>query len=116
MDKDDDTDHAVSGGPKSAQQQTGPTHEEGLAARLPVQEKEQPDPMLQLSVGRLGAGSMALAALACAIILAVVLYGLNSPVPSAQNPASPAAAPAASGPAPGAAKPPAKQSNNNSHS
>ncbi len=115
MGKDDDTDHTVSGGTETTQQQTGATHEEVLAAKLPVQEKQQPDPMSQLSVGRLGAGSMALAALACAVILGVVLYGLNSPAPNPQSTTPPAAAPAASGGTPGAAKPPPQQSNSNSH-
>lgn len=78
------------------------THEELLAARLPPTETEQPDPMMQLSVGRVGAGSVTLAALVGAVILAVVLYGLNSPAPNAGTPANapPAAAAGASSPSP----------------
>lgn len=77
------------------------THEERLAARLPVAETNQPDPLLQISVGRAGAGSIWLVGIAAAIILGVVLYGLNSPAPSAQDGASRTAA--ASVPGPGAA-------------
>jgi len=81
--------------------------EEILAANMPVQERHQPDPVLQLSVGRLGAGAVALAAVVAAVILAVVLYGLNSPPPNAQHVGAAktaAAAPAAPG-TPPAGKP-----------
>ena len=61
------------------------TAEQRLAANLPPQEREQPDPSLQLSVGRVGAGGITLVAVLCAIIIAVVLWGLNSPVPNAQD-------------------------------
>jgi hypothetical protein len=40
-------------------------------------EKHQPDPMLDLSTGRMGSGSMSLLALAVVVILALVFYGLN---------------------------------------
>jgi hypothetical protein len=82
-----------------------PSAEEQLAASLPPQERRQPDPALQLSVGRLGGGSIALVAVVAAFILAVVFYGLNSAGPDAQNvgtsPKVAAAAPQAGG-APGA--------------
>ena len=63
----------------------GPTAEERLAANLPPQERQQSDPALRLSVGRVGTGGIALVAVACAIIIAVVLWGLNSPVPNAKD-------------------------------
>ena len=75
-----------------------------MAANLPPQERRQPDPALQLSVGRLGGGAVALAAVVAAFILAVVFYGLNSAAPDAQDvgtPSNVAAAPQAGG-APGA--------------
>ena len=65
--------------------ESGPTAGERLAANLPHQEREQPDPALQLSGGRVGAGGITLVAVACAIIIAVVLWGLNSPAPNAQD-------------------------------
>jgi len=87
-------------GRSSSAQTTGATHEERLADRLPAQERNQPDPVLQLSVGRLGAGPIALVAIIAAIILAVVFYGLNSPAPNTHDVATPktaASAPAAAG-------------------
>jgi hypothetical protein len=60
-----------------------PTHEELLAAKLPPQVTNQPDPAMQLSVGRMGGGAITLVAVVSAIILGVVLYGLNSPAPTA---------------------------------
>ena len=45
---------------------------------LPTQEAEQPDPMLQMSVGRVGAGGITLFALVSAIVLGIVFYGLNA--------------------------------------
>ncbi len=82
------------------------THEELPAAKLPVQETDQPDPMLQLSIGDLGAGAVTLAALAGAIVLGVVLYGLNSPPPNASHAGTPASAPSASPAGTSAAPPP----------
>lgn len=84
----------------SPQPGSGPSHEDILVANLPPQETRQPDPVLQLSVGRLGAGSITLVAILAVIILSVVFYGLNSPAPNAQDvgtPASTASAPAAGG-------------------
>jgi hypothetical protein len=40
-------------------------------------EKNQPDPMLQMSTGRMGSGGISLIAIAVVVILAVVFYGLN---------------------------------------
>jgi hypothetical protein len=40
-------------------------------------EKNQPDPMLQMSTGRMGSGGISLLALAVVVILAFVFYGLN---------------------------------------
>jgi hypothetical protein len=104
MADENDPDHAsnanrVVSHEAAAQRQA--THEEVLAARLPLQERQQPDPVLQLSVGRLGAGWVTLVAVVAVIIIAVVLYGLNSPAP-AEHATTPAAAPStASAPAAG---------------
>lgn len=68
------------------------TADEPLAASVPPQERDQPDPSLQLSVGRVGAGGITLVALFCAIIIAVVLWGLNSPTPNAQDIGTPQSA------------------------
>ena len=38
------------------------------------QEKQQPDPMLQKSTGRMGGGTITIAA----VVLGVVFYGLNA--------------------------------------
>lgn len=95
-----------------------PTGEEELAARLPPQVKEQPDPMLQMSVGRSHAGGITLVALAVVIILGVVLYGLNSPAPNTQDvgtPPSASSAPAAGGHS-GAASPTGQSAGNSGHS
>ena len=70
-------------GPRPAA--SGPTAEEPLAANLPSQERTQPDPSLRLSVGRVGAGGITLVAVICAIIIGVVLWGLNSPAPNAKD-------------------------------
>jgi hypothetical protein len=45
--------------------------------RIPEQEKHQPDPMLQMSVGRMGGTATTLAAVVATLVLGVVLYGLN---------------------------------------
>jgi hypothetical protein len=67
-----------------APNESGATAEERLAASLLPQEREQPDPALQLSVSRVGAGGITLVAVVCAIIIAVVFWGLNTPAPNAQ--------------------------------
>lgn len=73
-----------------------------LAASLPPTVKEQPDPMLQMSTGRMGAGGITLFAVAAVVILGVVLYGLNGKNPEgAAPPPAAASAPAGTGkPAP----------------
>ncbi len=48
-----------------------------LRASMPTQEKEQPDPFLQMTTGRMGVGGITLFALIAVAILSVVLYGLN---------------------------------------
>ena len=90
------------------------THEEMLAAELPIDETNHPDPMMQLSVGRVGAGSLTLVGVAAALILGVVFYGLNSPAPNTQASASPPSAPAAAGQA-GPAAPSGQQTGNTDH-
>jgi hypothetical protein len=76
---------------------------------MPEQEKQQPDPMLQMSVGRMNGGAMTLAA----IVLGVVFYGLSSPNRTEQAPPSPAAQSAhpQSGGQPGPASPGAPRAN-----
>jgi hypothetical protein len=76
---------------------------------IPEQEKHQPDPMLQMSVGRMSGGAMTLAA----IVLGVVFYGLSSPNRTEQAPSSPAAQSAhpQSGGRPGPASPGAPRAN-----
>jgi hypothetical protein len=54
-----------------------PGRDQKIAAHLPGSETEQPDPMLQMSTGRMGAGGITIAAVVMALILGVVLYGLN---------------------------------------
>jgi hypothetical protein len=92
-----DTPNRNNGTPDTTQAGRNATQEEVLAAKLPPTETEQPDPMLQMSVGRMGAGSITLATVAAAVVLAVVLYGLNSPTPNSAAPNSAPAAPAAGG-------------------
>ncbi len=64
-------------------------------ARLPTQEVHQPDPMLQISTGWVGAGGITLAALAIAVILGIVFYGLNGRETTQQTAAVPPNPPAA---------------------
>lgn len=71
--------------PGSGRAAAAPTAEERLAGNLPPQERNQPDPAMQLSGGRVGGGAITLVAVLCAIIVGVVLWGLNSPAPSEQN-------------------------------
>jgi hypothetical protein len=59
-------------------------------------EARQPDPMLQLSVGRIGAGGLSLIALVVVVILVVVFFGLNVGGPSGSTPPLPST-PAAGG-------------------
>ena len=80
---------------------------------MPEQEKQQPDPMLQMSVGRMNGGAMTLAAIVAAIVLGVVFYGLSSPNRTEQAPPSPAVQSAhpQSGGQPGPASPGAPRAN-----
>jgi len=57
---------------------TAPDRETALSEGLPSQERNQPDPMLQITTGHMGATGITLAALVIAVILGVVFYGLNS--------------------------------------
>ena len=63
-------------------------------------DRHQPDPALQLSAGWMGASGITLVALAAAIILGIVFYGLNRRTHNETAP-SPAAssAPASTAPA-----------------
>jgi hypothetical protein len=83
-------------------------------ANLPLTETHQPDPLLQTSTGRMGAGGITVAAVVVAAILGVVLYGLNErrAVESSAAPPSTTAGrqPAAGGPA-GPATPAAPRTN-----
>ena len=63
--------------------------ESALEAGLSTQEKHQPDPMLQITTGRMGAGGVALVAVAAAVILGFVFYGLNGGASSQQTAAVP---------------------------
>lgn len=111
-----DTPNGNNSGRENTTADRSPTSEERLAAKLPPQETNQPDPILQLSVGHLGAGSMTLVAIAAAIILGVVLYGLNGPAPNTASPAvATSAAPQAGGKA-GPAAPSGQHTGNTGHS
>jgi hypothetical protein len=102
----------------SAPEQPDTTSEPRLLVGLPDYEIEQPASVqqpdsAQLSAGHMGVGSITLAAFAAAVILGVVLYGLNSAPPAPQATAQTASsAPAESG---GAANP-APQAGKNGHS
>jgi len=74
-----------------------------LQTKLPSQVENQPDPFLQLSTERsYGGGAIALLGVVAALILGVVLYGLNGSnsgteprtTVAANSPAAPPAAPA----------------------
>jgi hypothetical protein len=87
-------------GPNAYPAGPGPDTEERLAASLPLDERDQPDPELELSYGRTGPGGITLVAVVCAIIVGVVLWGLNSPAPNPQDGKS-AASTSANPPGPG---------------
>jgi hypothetical protein len=63
-----------------------------LARALPAQVTEQPDPMLQMSTGRMGAAGITLVAIVIAVILGVAFYGLNSRTSSEPTAATPSTA------------------------
>ncbi|MGC1780356.1 MAG: hypothetical protein WBB34_20670 [Xanthobacteraceae bacterium] len=85
-----------------------------LRAGMPTQEKQQPDPFLQMTTGHMGVGGVTLFAVVAVAILSVVLYGLNEHGFRPALPASTAqsSAPAAGGHG-GAATPIAPQTTNN---
>jgi hypothetical protein len=113
MANESDPDRSTAG-PPTPGERPGSTPGQKLADSLPVYETEQPD-SAQLSAGRMGVGSITLAAVAGAVILGVVLYGLNSAPPAPQAAArapTASSAPAAGG---GAANP-APRAGKNGHS
>jgi hypothetical protein len=66
-----------------------------LPSKMPLPVKEQSDPLLQTSTGRMGAGGLSLILLAVVIIMSLVFYGLNGPNSgSSSAPASATSAPA----------------------
>ena len=76
-----------------------------LPDALPTQEKEQPDPFLQMSTAeQVGASGFTVFAIAIVVILGVVFYGLNGPARGDKTapPSSPVAAGNAGAPAPAA--------------
>ena len=87
------------------------------APRLPPQESNQPDPLLQLSIGNRRGGAVALIALICIVIIGVVLYGLNGPTPETHKAGAPVtqSAPATAGQS-APAGPPKAQADKNGHS
>jgi hypothetical protein len=88
-------------------------HETALYESLPIQVKEQPDPMLQMSTGRVGAGGLTLFGVVVIVILSVVMYGLNGSNSESGAP-PPAAKTASAGGTGAAATPAAPQKTNNS--
>jgi hypothetical protein len=68
---------------------------------LPIDETDQPDPMLQMTTGRIGPGGITLVAVVIACVVAVVFYALNSSTSHQQTVAAPHAASSASVPAGG---------------
>lgn len=60
-------------------------------AELPAQVTEQPDPLLQMSTGRMGPAGITLVAIAIVVIVGVAFYGLNSRVNSDHTAAAPSA-------------------------
>jgi hypothetical protein len=92
---------------------TASDRERPAATELPIQEIQQPDPMLQITTGRIGAGGLSLLALVIAVIVGVVFYGLNSgltPEHAAATPPATASKQAAASGNSSAATPPAKAS------
>jgi len=81
---------------------------------LPPTETQQPDPLLQITTGRVRAGGITIAAVVVAVVVGIVLYGLNTRTTAAPPAAPPSGMtgqqPAAGG-APGAATPGAPRAN-----
>jgi len=88
-----------------------------LRRSLPTQEREQPDPLLQITTGRIGAGGITLFAIVAVAILTIVLYGLNGRGGGVSPPAAPPSPIASGSPAAGgqggAPTPTAPQTTNN---
>lgn len=88
-----------------------------LRATLPTPVKEQPDPFLQMTTGRVGAGGITVFAIIAVAILTIVLYGLNGHGGGAAPSGAPPAATASGAPVPGgqssAPTPTAPQTTNN---
>jgi hypothetical protein len=83
-------------------------------AELPPTETQQPDPLLQITTGRVHAGGITIAAVVVAVVVGVVLYGLNARTtlePTAAPPSPTAAHQPAAGGAAGAATPGAPRAN-----
>jgi hypothetical protein len=83
-------------------------------AELPPTETQQPDPLLQITTGRVHAGGITIAAAVVVVIVGVVLYGLNSRTAfehTATPPSTTAAHQPAAGGASGAATPAAPRAN-----
>jgi hypothetical protein len=86
-----------------------------LRAKLPLPVKEQPDPFLQMTTGRMGAGGIAVVAFIIVAIVTVVFYGLNRPSSTIHAAASaPVSSPAAGGKV-GATAPTSAQGGPHSH-
>jgi hypothetical protein len=88
--------------------QSAAPHGAAMRAELPTQEKEQPDPFLQMSTEvPIGPSGLTLFGIAVVVILGVVFYGLNGP--DRANETASASPPAATGnsggPAPAAPQP-----------
>ncbi|HUN98043.1 MAG TPA: hypothetical protein VMU69_17650 [Bradyrhizobium sp.] len=58
------------------------------AGESSIQAKKQPDPMLQITAGRVSGTGAALLVFAVIMILWIVLYGLNQPVGSPTAPSA----------------------------
>lgn len=83
-------------------------------SELPLTETQQPDPLLQLTAGRVHAGGITIAAVVVAAIVGIVFYGLNARTtaePTAAPPATTAAHQPAAGGASGAPTPGAPRAN-----
>ncbi len=92
--------------PTAADRRNEPTPER---VPPPISERQQPDPMLQLSTDRMGAAGITLVAVAVVAILAVVLYGLNTPDTAEHTAGAPPATQSAKPPAGGSSGPAAPE-------
>ncbi len=66
--------------------------ERRIEASLPIEERRQPDPALQLTTGRLGAVGWTFFVVIAVVVLSAVLWGLNAPTESPPQPRSQASA------------------------